>query len=73
MCCREEKHQFFEVNFTSKVKIRRLSMKGQGKNFVRTFHLYYSNNGAIWTPYKEGSKLKVRQSSPGIIAKNKGI
>jgi len=54
----EEKHQFFEVNFTSKVKIRRLSMKGQGKNFVRTFHLYYSNNGAIWTPYKEGSKLK---------------
>ncbi|XP_068712006.1 uncharacterized protein [Montipora foliosa] len=55
---KKDKHQFLEVNFTSRVKIRRISTKGADQNFVRSFRLYYSDDGIIWTPYKQGSKIK---------------
>lgn len=53
------KNEYLEVNFTSKVKIHRLVTEGLGKNFVRDLSLFYSNDGAIFKPYKQGSKTKV--------------
>ena len=39
-----------------------MSVKGMSEHFVRSFYLYYSDDGVIWTPYKEGSKIKVNWS-----------
>jgi len=54
----KERHQFLEVNFLRKVQIRRISTKGAGGSFVKRFQLFYSDDGALWTPYKQGSKIK---------------
>lgn len=47
------------MNFLRKVQIRRISTKGAGGSFVKRFQLFYSDDGALWTPYKQGSKIKV--------------
>ena len=54
------KNEYLEVNFTSKVKIHRLVTKGLGDNYVRDISLFYSDDGAIFKPYKQGSKIKVK-------------
>ncbi|XP_078379524.1 uncharacterized protein LOC144662558 [Oculina patagonica] len=54
----KERTQFLQVNFTSVVKIRRISTQGKGNAFVTRFSLYYSYDGVIWKSYKEGSKPK---------------
>ena len=41
-------------------------MKGLSKYFVKSFLLYYSDDGVIWNPYKEGSKNKVIEGNHGL-------
>ena len=56
---RRMKNQHLEVNFTCKVKINRLVTKGLGKNYVKSFFLFYSKDGQIFKSYQLGSKNMV--------------
>ncbi|KAJ7377048.1 Mucin-5B [Desmophyllum pertusum] len=53
-----DKSQFLEVNFTSKVKVRRLSTKGRDESYVTRFILYFGVDGVRWNPYKVGGRIK---------------
>lgn len=66
LCFRKERLQFLQVNFTSKVKIVRLSIQGYEDCFVTSLSLFFSDDGVIWKPYKEGSRIKVKGDSKQI-------
>ena len=53
---RKEKHQYLEVNFNDRVKIRRLSTQGR----VKSFAIFYSDDGVIFEHYKQGSEGEVK-------------
>ena len=57
---RKDKHQYLEVNFNSKVKIRRLSTKGLYKNYVKSLSLFYSDDGNMFKHYKPGRGIEVK-------------
>lgn len=54
----KEKSQFLQVDFTSVAKVCRLTTQGFNGSFVTRLSLFYSDDGVIWKPYKEGSKIK---------------
>ena len=65
---RTEKNQFLQVNFTNKMKIRRIAVQGCGFHnqtnfYVRKLSVYHSDDGTMWRPYKEGFQTKVRLDS----------
>lgn len=54
----KEKSQFLQVDFTDVAKVCRLTTQGFNGSFVTRLSLFYSDDGVIWKPYKEGSKIK---------------
>ena len=61
LCSSQMTNQHLEVSFTCKVKIHRLITKGLGKNYVKSFFLFYSKDGHIFKSYKLGSKNMVSE------------
>ena len=57
-------NQYLQVNFTNQSKLTRMAIQGGTSSspeaYVKTLAVYYSNDGVLWTPYKEGSRMKVR-------------
>lgn len=67
MCFRKERSQFLQVNFTSKVKVVRLGVQGYDDCFVTSLSLFFSDDGVIWKPFKEGGKIKVKRRILNVI------
>lgn len=53
--------QFLQINLGGPTRITKVATQGRydANQFVRSYYLYYSQNGRTFLPIKDGAKIKV--------------
>ena len=62
---RNDRNQWLRIDLRGPTRITKVTTQGRddATQFVRTYYLYYSQNGRTFLPIKEGGKIRVCETS----------